>query len=83
MSATIQLKATSATLLDRLRVSAKHNFRSLDQEALARLEHSFELEDALATRTHQQWVDEAFAGELRPGSVTRLRKLAAKSRAAA
>ena len=83
MSATIQLKDTSPTLYERLRASAKHNFRSVDQEALSRLERSFALEDALATRTHQKWVDEALAGEFRAGSVQRLRKLAAKARAAA
>ena len=54
MSATIQLKDTSATLYERLRASAKHNFRRVDQEALARLERSFALEDALATRAHQK-----------------------------
>jgi hypothetical protein len=83
MSATIQVKRASDTLFERLRASAKNNFRSLDQETLARLERSFEVEDALAARTHQQWVDEALAGKFRAGSVQRLRKLAAKARAVA
>jgi heme oxygenase len=83
MSATIQLKDTPETLYERLRASAKHNFRRVDQEALSRLERSFALEDALVTCTHQNWVDEALAGEFRAGSVQRLRKLAAKARAAA
>jgi hypothetical protein len=34
------------------------------------------------TKTHQAWVDEALAGEFRPGSAARLRKIAAKARAA-
>jgi PHD/YefM family antitoxin component YafN of YafNO toxin-antitoxin module len=34
------------------------------------------------TKTHQAWVDEAMAGEFRPGSAARLRKIAAKARAA-
>jgi hypothetical protein len=83
MSATLQLKPTSTTFFERLRASAKRNFRTVDKEALARLERSFDLEDAAATRTQQQWVDEALQGELRPGSVTRLRQLAAKARAVA
>jgi hypothetical protein len=83
MSATIQLKGISETLYERLRASAKHNFRNVDQEVLAQLERSFELEDALATRTHQKWVDEALAGKLRAGSGQRLRSLAAKARTAA
>jgi hypothetical protein len=82
VSETIQLKGTSGTLAARLRASAKNNFRTVDREVISRLERSFEIEDALATRTHQKWVDEALAGELRPGSVQRLRKLAAKARAA-
>ena len=82
MSANIQVKGASDTLYQRLRASAETNFRSLDQEALARLERSFDIEDALATRTHQKWVDEALAGKFRAGSVQRLRKLATKARAA-
>jgi hypothetical protein len=35
-----------------------------------------------STKSHQAWVDEAMAGEFRPGSATRLRQIAAKARAA-
>ncbi len=83
MSKTVQIKVDSATLRTRLEASANENFRTLDQEVLARLERSFEIEDALATRTHQQWVDEALAGEMRPGSMKRLRAIARKARALA
>ena len=34
------------------------------------------------TKTHQAWIDEGMAGEFRPGSAARLRKIAAKARAA-
>ena len=62
---------------------ASGNFRTVDQEALARLERSFEIEDALASRTQQKWVYEALAGEMRPGSVKRLCIIARKARALA
>jgi hypothetical protein len=35
------------------------------------------------TKAHQAWVNEALAGELRPGSAARLRQIAAKARTAA
>lgn len=35
------------------------------------------------TKKHQAWVDEAMAGDFRPGSAARLRQIAAKARAAA
>jgi len=37
---------------------------------------------ASRTKLHQAWVDEALAGNFRPGSAARLRKIAAKARAA-
>ena len=83
MSKTIQVKVASETLRTRLQASASENFRTLDQEALARIERSFELEDALVSGTHQRWVDEALAGEMRPGSAKRLRTIARKARALA
>lgn len=55
----------------------------MNQEALARLERSFVLEDALATERDQRWVDEALAGPTRPGSIARLREIAAKARESA
>lgn len=35
------------------------------------------------TKKHQAWVDEAMAGDFRPGSAARLRQIAAKARTAA
>ena len=83
MSKSIQVKGASETLRARLQASANNNFRTVDQEALARLERSFELEDALVSRTQQKWVDEALSGKMRPGSMKRLRTIARKARALA
>lgn len=82
MSKTIHLKGVSEELRARLESSAERNFRSLNQEALARLESSFDFEDALLTSTHQKWIDEAMAGTFRPGSLQRLKQIAAKAKAA-
>jgi hypothetical protein len=40
---------------------AKANFRSIDQEVLARLQRSFELEDRLMAKRVDQLIDEAIA----------------------
>ena len=81
MSKTIQVKGVSEELKSRLGSSAERNFRSLNQEALARLQFSFDVEDALLSQMHQKWIDEALAGKLRPGSIERLKRIAAKARA--
>jgi hypothetical protein len=78
---TIQIKGASEVLRLRLEAAATANFRSMNQEALARLERSFELEDALVTERDQQWIDEALAGKMRSGSIQRLRAIARKARA--
>jgi len=83
MSKTIQVKGASEELRARLESSAERNFRSLNQEALARLEFSFDLEDALSSRLQQKWIDEGLAGTLRPGSIERLKEIAAQARAGA
>lgn len=83
MSKTLQVKVASESLRARLAASASENFRTVDQEALARLERSFEIDDALVTPSHQKWVDEALSGEMRVGSVKRLRSIARKARALA
>ena len=83
MSDTIQLKSIPPVLKQRLAASAEASRRSLNQEALARLEHSFEIEDALATRTHQKWIDEALTGKFQAGSLARLRGVCRKARAEA
>lgn len=78
---TIAVKGASAELRDRLESSADRNHRSLNQEALARLEMSFAVEDAARSKTQQAWVDEALAGSFKPGSIARLRQIAARARA--
>jgi len=55
----IMLKDISDDLRAQLEQEAAANFRTLDQEALARLQHSFDLE--LNTARDQQWIDEALA----------------------
>jgi hypothetical protein len=78
---TIAVKGASEELRSRLEASAERNHRSLNQEALARLEMSFAVEDATRNKTHQAWVDEALAGDFNPGSAARLRQIAARARA--
>jgi hypothetical protein len=80
MSKTIQVKGAPKELRERLETSAERNYRSLNQETLARLEFSFDVEDALASKVHQKWIDEAVAGTFRPGSISRLKQIAAKAR---
>ena len=80
---TIAVKGASAVLHSRLESSAERNHRSINQEALARLEMSFAVEDAARSKTHQAWVDEALAGDMKPGSIARLQKIAAKARSLA
>ena len=41
----------------------------------------FGIEDALATRVHQKWIDEALRGTFRRGSIPRLKQIAAKAKA--
>ena len=81
MSKTIQVKGASEELRSRLQNSAQRNFRSLNQEALARIEFSFDLEDALSNKVHQKWIDEALGGVFREGSIERLTRIAAKAKA--
>jgi hypothetical protein len=82
MNKTIQVKGVPETLRARLESSAKRNYRSLNQEALARLELSFEIEDAMMSKQHQKWIDEAMEGSFHPGSIQRLKNIAAKAKAA-
>jgi predicted transcriptional regulator len=76
----IHIRGASESLRARLDSSAEKNHRSLNQEALERLERSFEVEDALVNARDQKWIDEAMSGEFRPGSVARLREIAAQAR---
>ena len=78
----IQVKGATEALRERLAASAEKNHRSINQEALERLERSFEIEYSLVSVRDQKWIDEAMAGEFRPGSVARLREIAARAREA-
>jgi len=82
MSKTIQVKGASEELRSRLATSAERNYRSLNQEALARIEFSFDIEDALMSGVHQKWIDEALATTFRPGSIARLKRIAAQAKSA-
>ena len=62
----IVLKDIPDDLRAQLEQEAAANFRTLDQEALARLQRSFELE--MNTARDQQWIDESLAS----GSATPL-----------
>ena len=59
--ASITLKDIPDDLHAQLKQEASANFRSLNQEALARLQQSFEIEAAFNTRRDQAWIDEALA----------------------
>ena len=59
--ANITLKDIPDDLCAQLKNEAAANFRSLTQEALARLERTFEIDAALNTKRDQRWVDEALA----------------------
>ena len=84
MAKPIQIKNPPAELRARLEDACKRNSNSLNQEAQHRIELSFALEDALTTKVHQGWIDEAFQnGTNKPGGIKRLRDIAARARAAA
>lgn len=57
--ASITLKNVPQHLLATLKNEAKANFRNLEQEVMARLERSLDLD--AATRRDQKWIDEALA----------------------
>ena len=59
--ANITLKNIPEDLHAQLKLEASANFRSLNQEALARLERSFEIDAALNTRRDQKSVNQALA----------------------
>ncbi len=81
MSYQIQVKGVTDEIKERLSASAERNFRSINQEALARIQFSFEVEDSLRSKSLQKMVDEGMAGKERAGSLNRLREIAAKARA--
>jgi hypothetical protein len=59
--ASITLKDIPEDLHAQLKNEANPNFRSLTQEAMARLERTFEIDVALTTKRDQRWIDEALA----------------------
>ena len=59
--ASITLKDLPQDLHGQLKLEAEANFRSLAQEALARLQRSFDIDAALKTRADQRLIDEALA----------------------
>ena len=44
-----------------LKNEASANFRSITQEAMSRLERTFQIDAALTTKRDQKWIDEAIA----------------------
>ena len=44
-----------------LKNEAAANFRSITQEAMSRLERTFQIDAAMTTKRDQQWIDEAIA----------------------
>jgi hypothetical protein len=77
---TLQVEGISPEIRERLEAAAARNFRSLNQEALARIQFSFEIEDRRYLAGLTRFIAEGLNGEERPGGVTRLRELAAKAR---
>ena len=59
--ASITLKDIPVDLRARLEVEASANFRSLAQEALARLQRSLDFDADLTAKRDQSWIDEALA----------------------
>jgi len=67
--ASLTLKGIPVEIHERLKSSATSNFRSITQEAFARLQMSFDIEEAAATKLHQSWIDQAVAsGAARPAA---------------
>src|SRR5271168_3970978 len=59
--ASITLKDIPMELHAQLKNEAAANFRSLTQEAMSRLERTFQIDAALTTKRDQKWIDEAIA----------------------
>lgn len=56
------LKNIPEDLYHRLTAAASEEFRSLNQEIMARLSRSFDSQDARLTALHARWIQEALAG---------------------
>lgn len=59
--ATVTIKDIPMDLHGQLKREAEANFRSLNQEVLARIARTFEIDAALNTKRDQKWIDEAAA----------------------
>jgi len=59
--ASITIKGIPKELHGQLKREAEANFRSLNQEILARVERTFQIDAALNTKRDQKWIDEAIA----------------------
>ncbi len=59
--ASITIKGIPEDIHGQLKREAEANFRSLNQEVLARVARSFEIDAALNTKRDQRWIDEAMA----------------------
>jgi len=59
--ASITLKDIPMELHTQLKNEAAANYRSLAQEAMSRLERTFQIDAALTARRDQNWIDEAIA----------------------
>jgi plasmid stability protein len=59
--ASITLNDIPIELHAQLKSEAAANFRSLTQEAMSRLERTFQIDAALTTKRDQKWIDEAIA----------------------
>ena len=57
----LQLRNIPAELYSRLQSSAAEHFRSCNQEVIARLDRSFDAEEAKMSALHARWVHEALA----------------------
>ena len=80
MTTSLQVKGIPPELRERLETSAARNFRSLNQEALARLQFSYEMEDSRRAGELNHLLAEGLKGEPRAGSAARLHAIAAKAR---
>jgi len=69
--ASITIKDIPEDLHGQLKREAEANFRSLNQEVLARVERTFEIDAALNTKRDQRWIDEALASGPATGLTTR------------
>jgi hypothetical protein len=57
----VTIKDLPPDLHGQLKREAEANFRSLNQEVLARIQRSFEIEAAVNSKQVQKWINEAIA----------------------